>query len=82
MYDGPAAAAAQYFGALGHPCPQFYNPAEFLADLISIDTSSPEAEAESRCGPRVKPGALDPAFWRASLVGIDASSYEAELEGR
>lgn len=49
VYDGPAAGVAEYFAALGHPCPQFYNPAEFLADLISIDTSSPEAELESRC---------------------------------
>lgn len=33
---------------LGHTCPQHYNPAEFVADLISIDFSSPELEAETR----------------------------------
>ena len=44
----PAAQVAPYFASLGHPCPQYYNPAEFLADLISIDTATPEAEAESR----------------------------------
>jgi hypothetical protein len=33
---------------LGHSCPQHYNPAEFVADLISIDFSSPEVEAETR----------------------------------
>lgn len=33
---------------LGHACPQHYNPAEFVADLISIDYSSPELEEESK----------------------------------
>lgn len=33
---------------LGHACPQHYNPAEFVADLISIDYSSAELEADSR----------------------------------
>jgi len=33
---------------LGHACPQHYNPAEFVADLISIDFTSPELEADSR----------------------------------
>lgn len=33
---------------LGHICPKHYNPAEFVADLISIDFSSAEVEAETR----------------------------------
>lgn len=33
---------------LGHTCPKHYNPAEFVADLISIDFSSSELEAETR----------------------------------
>ena len=32
----------------GHNVPEHYNPAEFIADLISIDPSSPEAEGASR----------------------------------
>jgi hypothetical protein len=36
------------FLQLGHTCPQHYNPAEFVADLISIDFSSPELESETR----------------------------------
>lgn len=32
---------------LGHTCPAHYNPAEFVADLISFDYSSVELEAES-----------------------------------
>ncbi|KAF8057645.1 FUM1 [Scenedesmus sp. PABB004] len=48
VYAGPAAAALDYFEALGHACPAHYNPAEFVADLISIDFTTPEAEAGSR----------------------------------
>lgn len=48
VYAGPAAEAAAHFEALGHACPANYNPAEFYADLISVDPSSPEAERQSR----------------------------------
>ena len=48
VYAGPAADAVEYFSKKGHPCPDRYNPAEFLADLISVDTSSPEAEQKTR----------------------------------
>ena len=33
----------------GHHVPEHYNPAEFIADLIAVDPSSPAAEAASRC---------------------------------
>ncbi len=48
LYSGPASEALSYFKELGHHCPQHYNPAEFLADLISVDASSPEAQQETR----------------------------------
>lgn len=48
LYSGPASQALSYFEELGHHCPQHYNPAEFLADLISVDASSPEAQQETR----------------------------------
>ena len=48
VYEGPAEGALPLFASAGHACPEHYNPAEFLADLISIDHTSPEAEAESR----------------------------------
>lgn len=48
VYAGPASAALEYFAGMGHQCPEHYNPAEYLADLISIDHSSTEAEDESR----------------------------------
>lgn len=37
-----------HFERLGHKCPEHYNPAEFVADLISLDFSSAEVEAASR----------------------------------
>ncbi|KAL4432817.1 hypothetical protein ABPG77_008143 [Micractinium sp. CCAP 211/92] len=48
VYAGPAAEVLAYFKGLGHICPEHYNPAEWLADLVAIDHSSPESEAESR----------------------------------
>ena len=35
----------------GFRMPENYNPAEYIADLISTDTSSHEAEAASRSAP-------------------------------
>lgn len=54
-YSGPAAEALAYFASAeggAHSCPAHFNPAEFLADLVSVDHSSPEAEEASRA--RVK----------------------------
>ena len=48
LYSGPADEALPYFEELGHECPQHYNPAEFLADLISVDASTPEAQQRTR----------------------------------
>ena len=43
VYCGEAERAMGYFALLGHMCPDHYNPAEYFADLISLDTSSPDA---------------------------------------
>ena len=32
----------------GHHVPEHYNPAEFIADIIAVDPSSPAAEQASR----------------------------------
>lgn len=48
IYFGPAQEALAHFEKLGHICPQHYNPAEFLADLVAIDHSSEDKEKESR----------------------------------
>ncbi|QDZ25382.1 ABC-2 type transporter [Chloropicon primus] len=46
-FMGPAREAVAHFGRLGFVCKQNFNPAEFLVDLVSIDTSSEEAERKS-----------------------------------
>jgi ABC-type multidrug transport system ATPase subunit len=48
LYFGEAQSALEWFGRQGYRCPEHYNPAEFLADLASVDTSSPTAEQASR----------------------------------
>lgn len=46
VYAGPAQDhALSYFAHLGHRCPEHTNPAEYFADLISVDYSSEENEA-------------------------------------
>lgn len=37
-YHGKANEAVSYFARLGFPCPEQTNPAEFLLDLVSIDS--------------------------------------------
>ena len=49
LYAGAADGALAFFAKQGHACPEYYNPAEFLADLISVDPTSTEAEAATRC---------------------------------
>ncbi|GLC56908.1 hypothetical protein PLESTB_001162200 [Pleodorina starrii] len=68
VYSGPADKALAHFSQLGHVCPEHFNPAEFLADLISIDYASPEAEAESRLRLERLVGA-----WRAVEAGASVS---------
>ena len=48
VYHGPAASALEYFSHQGFECPERYNPAEFLADLISVDYAAANSEKESR----------------------------------
>lgn len=69
-YAGPAKEALDYFAALGHRCPKRANPAEFLIDLVSIDYSSPEAEAETRRKVEGLAGAF--AMFRRKRVSFDA----------
>ncbi|KAK2635346.1 hypothetical protein Ddye_030138 [Dipteronia dyeriana] len=49
VYVGPARdEPLEYFSNFGYRCPDHVNPAEFLADLISIDYSSAESVNSSR----------------------------------
>ncbi|XP_043699107.1 ABC transporter G family member 7 [Telopea speciosissima] len=49
VYAGPAhGEPLAYFSTFGYPCPDHINPAEFLADLISIDYTSSETVYSSQ----------------------------------
>jgi ABC-type multidrug transport system ATPase subunit len=41
-YHGKASEAVSYFARLGFQCPQQTNPAEFLLDLVSVDSEDAE----------------------------------------
>ena len=47
-YIGETQGVLSHFKALGFECPSLMNPAEYLIDLCSIDTSSRKAEAASK----------------------------------
>lgn len=44
-YMGKASEAVRYFSKLGYTCPAETNPAEFLLDLVSIDSEDPREAA-------------------------------------
>lgn len=48
VYFGPREDILSHFQSLGHHCPLHTNPAEFLLDLVSIDSSSPASKEQSR----------------------------------
>jgi hypothetical protein len=47
IYAGSPQDCISHFSALGHQLPPFVNPADFLVDLLSIDTRSSELESRS-----------------------------------
>ncbi|CAM9357176.1 unnamed protein product [Scytosiphon promiscuus] len=48
MYQGPAGRVADYFHSKGHKMPANTNPGDFAVDVVSVDYTSKEAEAESK----------------------------------
>jgi hypothetical protein len=51
-YMGETSDAVAHFSSLGYACPNMTNPAEFLLDLVSIDSEDPRVagEDEARIG--------------------------------
>jgi len=47
IYVGPAHAATDYLGTLGHAMPPNFNPADFLIDMVSIDQRGSEEHART-----------------------------------
>ena len=49
VYDGPPGKeSVDYFGTLGFPCPDLFNPADYFLDVVSVDNRSPEEEKKSK----------------------------------
>jgi len=48
MYYGPTINILPYFTSTGYECPVRYNPADWLLDLLSLDTRTLEREKESQ----------------------------------
>jgi ABC-type multidrug transport system ATPase subunit len=46
VYMGKAKDAVSYFAKLGYQCPAETNPAEFLLDLVSVDSEDPREASE------------------------------------
>lgn len=40
VYYGPAIHAIDYFKSLGHECPRNYNPADFIVDLVELQSKN------------------------------------------
>lgn len=47
-FDGSEEALIPYFADLGYPIPKFTNVADFIIDLISYNTASPDIEATTK----------------------------------
>ena len=46
IYHGARDKALTYFASIGHKCPPYTNPAEFLIDLVSLDQQSSKGSIE------------------------------------
>jgi len=44
-YHGPSEGVVKYFSEIGYECPEHFNPAEFLIDLVSVDVGDGAAGA-------------------------------------
>jgi len=36
VYQGPAQAVSHYFGSIGFPCPENYNPADHILKVLDV----------------------------------------------
>jgi ABC-type multidrug transport system ATPase subunit len=57
-YHGKTREAVSYFERLGYPCPEQTNPAEFLLDLVSIDSE----DASQACKDELRVSKLAKSF--------------------
>ncbi|XVE92069.1 hypothetical protein REPUB_Repub01dG0065700 [Reevesia pubescens] len=79
VYTGPARdESLEYFSRFGYQCPDHANPAEFLADLISIDYCS----ADSVYSSQKRIDALVEAFSTQSSVVLYATPLSGKTGAR
>ncbi|KAK9472575.1 P-loop containing nucleoside triphosphate hydrolase protein [Dipodascopsis tothii] len=48
VYNGPVAALTEYFATTAHPVAAFFNPSEFVLDLINTDFVTDDADASDK----------------------------------
>ena len=55
-YHGPSDGVVKYFSDIGYQCPEHFNPAEFLIDLVSVDVGdgADGADTEAKTRQRVE----------------------------
>ena len=68
VFSSSAKETVSYFGAIGYPCPQYANPADFL--FMHVLTASGDAVDDSRCATLV-------ASWEASSQRAQADATVA-----
>lgn len=84
VYSGPARdEPLTYFSKFGYICPSHVNPAEFLADLISIDYSSSESisSSQKRINALVESFSLQAStpIYATSLIGRDKTTEGIQM---
>jgi hypothetical protein len=73
VYYGPCGdQVVEHFAALGHCCPDHYNPPDFLLDLIAVDYRTEETEKSTRA--RVE------ELLAAPHLSVLPESLEAEVQ--
>ena len=75
VYQGAWSDAGKWFERLGHPIPSNANPAEFLVDLVSVDTSSDAKQKESQARVDALAAAWDKRVSENKRVREDAAEF-------
>ena len=76
MYNGSVDGVASYFESLGHPCPNFTNPADHMMGLVSTDFLDPKLGADSLRS--VEEGRIAAPFIPGSTVAAGDTETFAE----
>lgn len=80
VYFGSASQVVPYFSVLGHSCPQYTNPADFLLSLINTDFEG-HADISVLASALVKSNESNPASPSAVTTVTGAAALEVKSEG-